>query len=177
MLHTLQQLLAPAVMERVTLLVNHVLGGETVATQRLIPHSGKVVQIDVTGWPRLLPPLPGLAWRVTPAGLLEWCGAAPPPAAELRLSVVADNPALLAARLVGGEMPAVDVLGDAQLAADVNWLMQNLRWDLGADLERVFPPAVAQGLQRAGAGLVQGVRAAVQGLGALRQRWPSRAGG
>ena len=177
MLHTLHQLLAPAVMERVTLLINHVLGGESVATQRLLPHAGKTVQLDVTGWPALLPPLPALAWRVTPAGLLEWCGSPLPDSADLRLSVVADNPALLAARLATGDRPAVDVGGDSQLAADVNWLMQNLRWDLGADLERLFPPAVAAGLQRSGAALAQGVRTALQGLGALRQRWPASGGG
>ena len=32
MLHALQQMLAPAVMERLTLLANHVLAGESVAT-------------------------------------------------------------------------------------------------------------------------------------------------
>jgi ubiquinone biosynthesis protein UbiJ len=77
MLHTLQQMFAPAVLERLTLLLNHVLGGETVATQRLLPHAGKVVQLELTAWPSLLPPPPLLAWRVTPAGLLEWCGPDP----------------------------------------------------------------------------------------------------
>jgi ubiquinone biosynthesis accessory factor UbiJ len=176
MLHTLHQMLAPAVMDRVTLLLNHVLASEPVATARLLPHAGKVVQIEAQGWPSLLPPLPPLAWRITPAGLLEWCGAEASPASELHLRVKADNPALLAARVASGEMPAVDVAGDAALAGDVNWLMQNLRWDLAADLERVLPPSVAATLVRAGSGLARALQAAVQGLGALRDRWPSRPG-
>jgi hypothetical protein len=91
-----------------------------------------------------------LAWRVTPAGLLEWCGPDAPGGADLRLCLAAANPALLAAQMLTGIRPAVDVAGDAQLAGDVNWLMQNLRWDPAADLERVFPPPVAQGLHRVG---------------------------
>jgi len=176
MLHTLHQMLAPAVMERLTLLLNHVLGGEAVATQRLLPHAGKVVQIEALGWPALLPPPPSLAWRITPAGLLEWCGAEAPPSSELRLRLPADNPAWLAARLVAGELPKVDVAGDAALAGDVNWLMQNLRWDLAADLERVFPPPVAAGLVRAGGALSRALLAAMQGAGALRDRWRPRPG-
>ena len=31
--------------------------------------------LQLAGWPRLLPPPPTLAFRVTPAGLLDWCGA------------------------------------------------------------------------------------------------------
>ena len=176
MLHTLQQMLAPAVMERLTLLLNHVLGGEAVATQRLLPHAGKVVQIEAMGWPALLPPPPSLAWRITPAGLLEWCGAEPPPASELRLRLAADNPAWLAARLLAGELPPVDVAGDAALAGDVNWLMQNLRWDLAADLDRILPPPLAAALVRAGSALSRGLLAAMQGAGALRDRWRSRPG-
>lgn len=176
MLHTLQQMFAPAALERLTLLINHVLGGEPVATQRLLPHAGKVLQLEVTAWPSLLPPPPSLTWRITPAGLLEWCGLDPQPGAELKLGLAADNPALLAARLLAGERPPVEVAGDAQLAADVNWLMQNLRWDLAADLERVFPPAVALGLQQAGSALASGLKAAVQGIESVRQRWQSRPG-
>jgi len=176
MLHTLQQMFAPAVLERLTLLLNHVLGGEAVATQRLLPHAGKVVQLELTAWPSVLPPPPLLGWRVTPAGLLEWCGPDAPGGADLRLSLAAANPALLAAQMLTGIRPAVDVAGDAQLAGDVNWLMQNLRWDPAADLERVFPPPVAQGLHRVGRALAGGLKAAVQGAETIRQRWQARQG-
>lgn len=177
MLHNLHQMLAPAVMERVTLLLNHVLGSESVAVQRLLPHAGKTLQIEAAGWPALLPPLPALAWCVTPAGLLEWCAQALPAPAELRLCVSAENPALLAARVAGGQMPAVEIAGDAAFAAEVNWLMQNLRWDLAADLERLLPLPLAAALVRAGSGLARAVAAAMQGLGSLRERWPGRPGG
>lgn len=176
MLHTLHQMLAPAVMQQLTLLLNHVLGSEEVARQRLLPHAGKVLQIEAAGWPPLLPPLPALAWRVTPAGLLEWCGGQVPGEVELRLRVAADNPALLAVRVAGGQMPAVEIAGDAGFAADANWLMQNLRWDLAADLERMLPPPLAAALVQAGSGLAGALAAAVRQLTSLRDRWPGRQG-
>ncbi|HNT38821.1 MAG TPA: hypothetical protein PKO45_06835 [Rubrivivax sp.] len=197
MLHNLHRMLAPAVMERLTLLLNHVLGSEAVATQRLLPHAGKTLQIEAAGWPALLPPLPALVWQVTPAGLLEWCGDAVPEAREaqepkesgerqappqpapieLQLRVAADNPMRFAARLAAGEMPAVEIAGDAAFAADVNWLLQNLRWDLAGDLERVLPLPLVAALARAGSGFKRALATAMQGLGTLRERWPGRPGG
>jgi ubiquinone biosynthesis accessory factor UbiJ len=176
MLHTLQRMFGPAVLARVTLMANHVIGSEAVATQRLLPHAGKRVLIELRDWPSLLPPLPPLAWQVTPAGLLDWCGPEPVGATELRLSLPAENPALLGLRLAQGQLPEVDISGDAQLATDVNWLMQNLRWDLADDLERVFPAPVAQGLHRAGTALVAAVRSAVQTAASARDRWQARSG-
>ena len=83
MLHSLAALLAPAVAERLTLLANHLLSGEAVATEKLRPHAGRTLLLRVANWPSLLPAPPALAWRVTPAGLLEWCGSETPPAADL----------------------------------------------------------------------------------------------
>lgn len=176
MLHTLPQMLAPAVMERVTLLVNHVLGSEAVATERLRPHAGKSLRIEPEGWPSLLPPPPSLQWRITPAGLLEWSGAGADSTPELRLGIAAGQPLQLLALLATGERPEVAINGDAQLAADVDWLLQNLRWDLASDLERLFPAPVAHALHGAGVALAQGLRGAVQGLAVLRERWQGRPG-
>jgi ubiquinone biosynthesis protein UbiJ len=170
MLHTLQSLLAPAALERLTLVLNHVLGGEAVATERLRPHAGRSLAVELRGWPTLLPPPPVLRWRVTPAGLLEWEGLAPAGVPDLALGVDAANPAALMLGLVSGQQPAVQIDGDAALAADVNWLMQNLRWDAAADLERLFGPAVAQQLAQLGASLAGGLRSAVQALGQLGER-------
>jgi ubiquinone biosynthesis protein UbiJ len=176
MLHTLHSLLAPAVLERLTLVINHVLGGEPVATERLRPHAGRRIELQLTAWPSLLPPPPQLAWRVTPAGLLEWQGLQPEPGAELQVRLDAANPAALAARMLAGEPPPLQVEGDAQFAGDINWLTLNLRWDVAADLERLFGPVVAQQLHTAGRGLAAALRAAVraaQGLGErLRPRAP-----
>jgi len=170
MLHTLNSLLAPAVMERLTLVVNHVLAGETVATERLKPHAGRVLELAASGWPSLLPPLPPCVFRVTPAGLLEWGGLEPAGGADLTVRIDASNPALLMVRAVGGELPPVAIDGDAQLAGDVNWLLQNLRWDVAADLERFFGPTVAQQLHRLGRAMAAAIRAAIQGADSLRER-------
>ncbi len=176
MLHTLSNLMAPAVAQRLTLVFNHVLGSEAVAMDRLRPHAGRRLQLQLAGWPSLLPAPPPLSWRITPAGLLEWVAAGPADGsdggdlAELLLVLDAANPALLVSRVLAGEPPPVQVEGDAQLAGDVNWLVQNLRWDVVADLERLFGPVVAQQLASLGRALAGGLRAAVQGASALGER-------
>ena len=75
MFNALNLLLGSAAIERATLLANHVLASESVATQRLRAHAGRCMQLQFDGWPAMLPPLPTTAFRVTPAGLVEWCGA------------------------------------------------------------------------------------------------------
>jgi ubiquinone biosynthesis accessory factor UbiJ len=165
MLQTLQAMLAPALSERLTLVINHVLNGEAVATERLRPHAGRSLALRLRSWPALLPAPPVLAWRITPAGLLEWCGADPATetdaAPDLAVQLDAPNPALLLAKALAGEMPAVQVEGDAQLAGDVNWLLQNLRWDVAADLERVFGPTLAAPLHTVGSALAAALRKAI----------------
>ena len=173
MLHSLHDMLAPAVAERLTLVINHVLGGEPVATERLRPHAGRTLALTLAGWPRLLPPPPALAWRVTPAGLLDWCGLHGVDAPDLAVQVDS-NPALLLARMVGGEAPAVQIDGDAQLAGDVNWLLLNLRWDVAADLERLFGPVVAQQLHQVGRTLAAGMRTAIRTAAEIAERLRSR---
>jgi ubiquinone biosynthesis protein UbiJ len=163
MLHSLQAMLAPALAERLTLLLNHVLASEAVATERLQPHRGAMLQLTLERWPALLPPPPVLSWRITPAGLLQWNGAeglaqVAADVAQLHVTIDAANPALLVAQAVGGEPPALRIDGDAALAADVNWLLQNLRWDVAADLERLFGRAAAQQLHRLGRSLAGALR-------------------
>lgn len=176
----LQSLVTPALAERLTLLLNHVLSSEPVATDRLRAHTGRQMRLLLENWPALLPEPPQLSWRITPAGLLEWSGAAlsgpgpgplpDSPACDLSVRLDASNPAALLARGLFGQMPAVQVEGDAQLAGDVNWLMQNLRWDVAADVDRLFGPALAQPLHRLGGAIAAGVRAAVQGAQGLGER-------
>ncbi|MFO1267544.1 MAG: hypothetical protein U1F67_12660 [Rubrivivax sp.] len=86
--------------------------------------------------------------------------APPSPTAEpdLRISVDASNPALLLARAAAGERPSVQVEGDAAFAADIGWLIANLRWDVAGDLERLFGPVVAHQLQQLGRWLGRGLR-------------------
>src|SRR5690349_3424209 len=137
MLHTLQQLVGHAFVQRLTLWLNHLLASESAAMQRLQPHAGRCIRLQVEGWPALLPALPELVFFITPAGLFEWCGNdSEPLPADLKLSVDASRPGRLLSEGLAGQRPAVAVVGDAALAADVSWLMDNLRWDLQDDLAR-----------------------------------------
>jgi ubiquinone biosynthesis protein UbiJ len=166
MLQSLQGLLVPTVVERLVLVVNHVLAGEPVAMQRLVPHQGRVIALELLHWPSWLPSAPVLRCRVTPPGLLEWCGLDDVQPAALTLQVDASNPALVFARALTGEPPPLMIGGDAALATDVQWLVDNLRWDVEADLERFFGPVVARQLGRLGSSLAAGLR----GLQARRWR-------
>lgn len=172
MLRTLTASLQAALAERLALLANHVLSGEPAAVERLRAHGGRSLQVQLDGWPALLPVPPELAFRVTPAGLLEWCGLEPLAAPDLRLQLDASNPALAMAQWAAGERPRVDVQGDAQFATDLSWLMDNLRWDVEDDLARLVGEAPAHEFARLGRLLAGGLREAVRTLSG----WVSRAG-
>ncbi len=161
MLQNLNALLAPALMDRLVLVVNHVMAAEPQAVARMLPHQGRVLRLDLLQLPRLLPAPPALAFRITPAGLVEWCRE--PVDADLRVRLDAPNPAALALQALNGQMPAVAIEGDANLAADVDWLLKNLRWDVADDLQRLFGPTVAHELHRLGAGLARALRTALNG--------------
>ena len=158
MLQNLQALLVPAVIERLVLVVNHVLASEPVAAARLQAHQGRSIALELQHWPALLPSPPLLKVRITPAGLLEWWGLDDTAAADLSVQVDAANPAALFVRALGGEAPALQVAGHAALASDIQWLVDNLRWDVEADLERLFGPLVAHQLARLGSALAAGFR-------------------
>jgi ubiquinone biosynthesis protein UbiJ len=161
MLHALSSQIAPAVMERLTLAINHVLGSEAAATDRLKPHAGRSLRVHLEHWPGLLPAVPALAFLVTPAGLLEWRGLDAPPDADLHVRVHAANPARLFAQALAGETPALQIEGDAALATDINWLVDHLRWDIAADLEPLIGPAAAHQVVRLGSALARGLKRAV----------------
>ena len=177
MFEDVQTLAEKAVMERATLLLNHVLASEPVAIDRLRAHAGRAIQVEFTGWPALLPPLPAVAYRVTPAGLLEWLGAEVLPDPDLRITVDASNPALALARFFGGGRPEVVVAGDAAFAADIDWLIANLRWDLEDDLAKFVGPAPARLLGRLAGTVAAGLRTAVRTVGDLAGRGDAAAAG
>ncbi len=174
MFHAFHALAASAAIERVTLLVNHVLAAELAATQRLRRHFGQRITLKVSGWPGSLPALPGLSWCVTPAGLLERCGEAGAEEPALRINIDASNPAQLALRALAGERPRVDVAGDAAFAADVNWLFDNLRWDIENDLEGSVGPVAARQLGEIGASIARAVRSVAQTLAGTGDRAAER---
>ncbi len=148
MLHAAQQLLVPAVLTRLTLLINHVLNSESVATARLKPHAGRSICLQFQGWPSALPDLPNLVFMVTPAGLLEWQAEALSAQADLSLEIEAANPAMEVVRRLAGQAPRIRVNGDAAFAADVSWITDNLRWDLEDDMARVVGQSPAHELAR-----------------------------
>ena len=77
---------------------------------------------------------------------------------------------------LSGQPPEVKIDGSAQLAGDVNWLLQNLRWDVAADLDRLFGPQMAQPLHQLGRVLSQAVRGALQAAGTLGEQLRARRG-
>ncbi len=176
----LNALLAPALVERLVLLINHVLMSEPQAQGRLLAHQGKRLRLDIEAWPRWLPPPPVLAFGITPAGLLEWRPDAMDGAQ--RIDLLLRLPAADGARLASGvlfgaarsELPPLNIEGDALLAADIDWLAHNLRWDIAADLERAFGPAAAHELQRMGRALARGLKQAAQSAGDMAAHWRGR---
>lgn len=169
MFETLRSLAAPAAMQRLTLLANHLIGSEPIAAARLQPHAGRRMHLSVAGWPSWLPAWPRLDFRITPAGLLEWTGedasaadALYAPEPDLRLVVEIGNPATALLQGLAGQRPRVEIAGDAAFAADVDWLFQNLRWDIEDDLARVVGPVPARELSRIAGWLGRGIREAAR---------------
>jgi ubiquinone biosynthesis protein UbiJ len=122
------------------LLLNHVLMQEPQAMQRLVRQSGRVILAQWRSFTfRLL---------VTPAGLLDLAAEDATP--DLTLVLTEESPLALAGHLMQGEKPPVRIEGDVQLAAEVNWLADNLRWDVEEDLSRIVGDAPSHMLMEAG---------------------------
>jgi ubiquinone biosynthesis protein UbiJ len=116
------------IQHRAVLFLNHVLQQEPEAQQRLARQQGRVA---LFAWGFVTMKL-----AATPAGLLD---LAPPQASpELTLTVTEDSPFGLARAVFSGGKPSVRIEGDVQLAAEVNWLVDHVRWDAEDDLARVI---------------------------------------
>ncbi len=132
---------------RLVLLLNHVLQQEPEAQARLKRQAGRLVEAR---------------WRVfsvrlqaTPAGLLDLGSPAASP--DLTLTLTDESPWSLAQSTLRGEKPPVRISGDVQLAAEVQWLVDHVRWDIEEDLARLVGDApahaVGQVLRRMGEAL------------------------
>ncbi|HZE90121.1 MAG TPA: hypothetical protein VE029_00210 [Rhizobacter sp.] len=172
MLQNFQTLAGAAAMQRITLALNHVLSSEPVAAQRLRPHAGRSIQLHLANWPALLPKLPELTFAVTPAGLLDWVDHEAPPLIDLQLTLDASNPAKSLMQGLAGERPHVEVVGNAQLAADVSWLLDNLRWDVQDDLARLVGTGPAREIARFGSLLAAGLRETVRTVSSWAEHAP-----
>ena len=168
MANPLTDLVLPAASARFVLLANHVLTAAPAATERLKAQRGKTLRIEVDGWSVPLPPPPPLSLQITPAGLLEAVETTDSP--DLRLRVDASRPLEAARRVASGEVPPVHVEGEAALAADMTWVLANVRWDIAADVERVFGGPVGETVARAGEQVLAAARGLVQSVaGAVKK--------
>ena len=150
MLQTVRELLLPAAQARVLLLVNHVLAREAPALDRLKPHAGRrlrVEMIDVPGW---MPTPPPMRATITPAGLFEIDAQPSDEAPDLTLRVSMPTPGRLLDTLAGGATPDVRIDGAADLAGEMHWLVDNLRWDIEGDLAQALGPTPARAVMSIG---------------------------
>ncbi len=115
-------------------LLNRLLAAEDWARQRLAPFAGETLELRA-------PPLPTLRLRILEGGTVQAGGAEPGLTMTLK-------PELLVALARGEEhaMRAVEVQGNASLAAEILVLARHLRWDLEEDLSRLFGDVVAHRL-------------------------------
>lgn len=145
--------------DRLVLLLNHVLQQENAATERLERQSGRSVRAQ---WRHF-----HLRLRVTKAGLFERLpfdlpaqeGVVEQDMRPDDLSItLQDGPlAPILGAVAKGEKPNLSIEGDVQLAAELNWLVDHVRWDIEEDLSRIIGDAPAHTL-----------------LGLLRSAWSKR---
>jgi ubiquinone biosynthesis accessory factor UbiJ len=121
---------------RLVLLVNHVLAQEPEAMARLARQRGRVV---LAAWRQF-----EMRLVATPAGLLDL--AAPGATPDLTLTLTQESPWALAQTALRGDKPQVRIAGDVQFAAEINWLVDHVRWDMEEDLARVVGDAPAHAL-------------------------------
>lgn len=121
------------VQQRMVLFLNHVLMQEKAAMERLVRQKGRVARVQWRSY--------SMALEITPAGLLDLAAAEAVP--DLQLEVTDTSPLALAQAALRGDKPAIRIEGDVQLAADINWLVDNVEWDIEEDLARVIGDAPA----------------------------------
>ena len=134
--------------QRLVLFLNHVLMQEKAAQDRLLRQKGRVVHVRIG--------LFAIDLVVTPAGLVD--RAAPGATADLQLTVPMDSPLVALQSMVAGKAPPVKIEGDVQLAAELGWLADNLRWDVEEDLSRLIGDAPAHTLAQAARRLLAGLK-------------------
>jgi len=130
------------------LFLYHVLQANPQALPRTRRLSGRSVQIR---WQRHT-----LSWVFTPAGLLDV--QPEPAAADLTLDLGSVSPFDLAAHLMRAERPPLRIEGDVQMAAEVNWLVDHVRWSPEEDLARLVVDAPARAMFQLGQRALQALR-------------------
>lgn len=134
--------------QRLVLLLNHVLMQEKEAMNRLARKKGSVIHLR---WGAF-----ALDLLLTPAGLTDRAPAGRTP--DLTLTVALQAPWEMAQTWLEGKAPAVKIEGDVQLAAEVGWLADNLRWDIEEDLSRIVGDVPAHAIAEAGQRVLAALR-------------------
>jgi len=136
------------IQRRLVLMLNHVLMQEPDAQARLTRQVGRVVEAR---------------WRVfvvrlvvTRAGL--WDLAPMAATADLMFTLTEESPWGLAQAALRGDKPPVRIAGDVQFAAEINWLVDHVRWDIEEDLSRVIGDAPAHAMGEAARRMGQALR-------------------
>ena len=136
------------IQRRVVLLVNHVLMQEPQAQARLARQANRIVEAR---WRSFV-----MRAVTTPAGLLDSAPASAQP--DLTLTFTQESPWQLAQAALRGDKPAVQIAGDVQFAAEINWLVEHVRWDLEEDLARLIGDAPAHAIGEGARAMVQALR-------------------
>ena len=138
--------------QRLVLFLNHVLMAEKEAQDRLRRKKGNVIHVR---WGVF-----AIDLVITPAGLFDRVavGADNPPKADLLVSVAIDSPRNVVESLLSGKAPLVKIEGDVQLAAELGWLAENLRWDVEEDLSRIIGDIPAHAIADAGRRIFAGIK-------------------
>ena len=136
------------------LALNHLLGAEAWARDKLKPYAGQCVEFRS-------PPLPALRLDILDSGLVR--SAAQDAVPNL---VVTIGPGALPALLRGEEalLREIGIEGNADLAGTVQYLFRHLRWDLAEDLSKVFGDVLAQRMVSEGKRFVAWNREAAEKL-------------
>jgi len=130
---------------RVILLLNHILLKEPQALERIKRQKGRTIEVK---WQHLT-----CRVQCTPAGLLEWsqvlplqAQSTPVKAPDLSIELMETSLLSLIEMLAASKKPPLHIQGDVQLAAEVNWLVDHVRWDLEDDLAKLVGDANAHQL-------------------------------
>lgn len=134
--------------QRIVLFLNHVLMQEPEAMERLVRQKGRSARVQWRAY--------SMALVVTPAGLFNLAAAGATP--DLRLEVTDTSALSLAQTALRGDKPAIRIEGDVQLAAEINWLVDHVRWDVEEDLARVIGDAPAHAVGQVAGRAAQALR-------------------
>lgn len=134
------------VQQRIVLALNHVLQQEPEAMERLKRQKHKTIALE---WAPI-----EIKVQPTPAGLLNLAeenlhsdtadaSTKAIDSYDLSITVLEESPFTALRSLTQNQKPKTRIEGDVQLAAEINWLIDHVRWDVEEDLSRFIGDAAA----------------------------------